>query len=333
MTKHRVVPVSLVVLVIVGWLLSACGSPQPTPLPPPPTAEPTQPPTETPVPTVAPTTRPPTATPTLAPTDVATQTIYAALKAAPQFSTLVAALEQAGLTETLELPGPFTVFAPNDAAFKALPQDQIDALLKNDTLLTEVLLYHVAPGRFTAADLSTMRVLTTALTSTVLTVAGSGTGVTLNDTAIVSPSLAASNGLVYEMAGVLLPTPISAAAPVAHRHGADHGHRLVSAAHRARSERRDRCAAARRVAGRCARHDHRLAIDRRPRPAGPDRLCAALRSRRDQRRESLRPGGAHHGQWAAALRQHDGHSGVDQRRARHQPRSAGRSGHGCDERG
>ena len=164
MTKHHVLPISLIVLVIAGLLLSACGSPQPTPLPPPPTAEPTQPPTETPVPTVEPTvtpTLPPTTTPTIAPTAaptalptaVPTQTIYAVLKAAPQFSTLVAALDQAGLTETLQLPGPFTVFAPDDAAFKALPQDQIDALLKNDTLLQEVLMYHVVPGNYSAAKL------------------------------------------------------------------------------------------------------------------------------------------------------------------------------------
>ncbi|MBI5567575.1 MAG: YbaY family lipoprotein, partial [Chloroflexi bacterium] len=104
-------------------------------------------------------------------------------------------------------------FAPNDDAFKALPQDQIDALLKNDTLLQEVLMYHVVPGRYAAANLSTAQALTTALTSTVLTVSGTGTGVTINEAVIVSPTLAASNGLVYEIASVLLPTQVSAAAP------------------------------------------------------------------------------------------------------------------------
>ncbi len=221
MTKHHLMPISLLVLVIAGLLLSACGSPQPTPLPPPSTAEPTQPPTETPVPTVEPTvspTLPPTTTPTIAPTAaptalptaVPTQTIYSVLKAAPQFSTLVAALEQAGLTETLQLPGPFTVFAPDDAAFKALPQDQIDALLKNDTLLQEVLMYHVVPGNYSAAQLSTVQALTTTLTSTLLAVAGSDPNVTINDTAIVTPNIAASNGIVYEIAGVLIPTQATA---------------------------------------------------------------------------------------------------------------------------
>ena len=223
MNTHRSLSITLVVLISIGLLLGACGAPQPTPLPPPPTAEPTQPPTDTPAPTVEPTvtpTLPPTATPrptaTLAPTPeptrVPTQTIYALLKAAPQFSTLVAALDQAGLTQTLQLPGPFTVFAPNDDAFKALPPDQIDALLKNESLLQEVLMYHVVPGRFTAAQLSGVQALTTALTSTVLTVAGSGADVTINAFAIVSPELAAANGLVHEVAGVLLPTQVSATA-------------------------------------------------------------------------------------------------------------------------
>lgn len=221
MTKHRLASINLVMLMSVGLLLSACGAPQPTPLPPPPTAEPTQSATETPVPTVEPTatsTLPPTAkpvptattAPTPVPTSVPTQTIYAVLQAAPQFSTLIAALDQAGLTQTLELPGPFTVFAPNDDAFKALPQDQIDALLKNDTLLQEVLMYHVVPGRFAAASLNTLQTLTTTLTSTLLTVAGSESGLTINDAAIVSPTLTASNGLVYEIAGLLIPTQATA---------------------------------------------------------------------------------------------------------------------------
>jgi len=222
-THHRLLPVTLVVLTITGLLLSACGSPQPTPLAPPPTAEPTQAPTETPLPTVVPTTTPtlpptvtpaPTATvaPTPVPTSVPTQTIYALLKAAPQFSTLVAAIDQAGLTKTLQLPGPFTVFAPNDAAFKALPQDQIDALLKNDTLLQEVLMYHMVPGRYATTKLGTVQALTTALTSTVLTVAGSGISLTINTAAIVSPSLTASNGIVHEITSVLIPTQVTASA-------------------------------------------------------------------------------------------------------------------------
>ena len=217
MIKHRVRSVSFVEIVIIGLLLSACGSPQPAPLPPPSTAEPTQPPTATLAPTLEPTVTPtpsptatptqaPTVTPTPVPTRVPPQTIYAVLKAAPQFSTLVAALDQASLTQTLELPGPFTVFAPNNDAFKALPPDQIDALLKNDTLLREMLLYHVAPGRYTAANLSALPTLTTALTSAMLTVAGNGAGITLNATAIVSPNLTAANGLVYEIVGVLIPT-------------------------------------------------------------------------------------------------------------------------------
>ncbi len=236
MIKQRALSLSLVLSISVGLWLTACGSPAPTPLPAPATAEPTQAPTETPVPTVEPTVTPtlppsatprPTATPlpTPVPTSVPTQTIYALLSAAPQFSTLLAAIDQAGLTKTLQLPGPFTLFAPNDAAFKTLPQDQIDALLKNDTLLQEVLMYHVVPGRYAAATLGSVPSLTTALTSTVLTVAGSGLSVTVNAAAIVSPDGAASNGLIHEIAGVLIPMQM-ARRRFPDRHGADHGHGL-----------------------------------------------------------------------------------------------------------
>jgi len=73
-------------------------------------------------------------------------------------TTLVAAVKAAGLVETLKGPGPFTVFAPTDAAFKKLPAGTVETLVKpeNKTTLTGILTYHVVPGRLTAADIATM---------------------------------------------------------------------------------------------------------------------------------------------------------------------------------
>ena len=80
-------------------------------------------------------------------------TVVEAAVAAGQFKTLVAAVEAAGLVPTLSGPGPFTVFAPTDAAFSKLPEGAVPSLLKDKKKLTEVLTYHVVAGRITAADL------------------------------------------------------------------------------------------------------------------------------------------------------------------------------------
>src|SRR5690349_18540918 len=76
------------------------------------------------------------------------------------FKTLVAAVQAAGLVETLKGPGPFTVFAPTDAAFAKVPKAQLDALLKDKAALTKVLTYHVVPGKVMAADVRAGRVKT-----------------------------------------------------------------------------------------------------------------------------------------------------------------------------
>ena len=72
--------------------------------------------------------------------------------------TLVTALQAAGLTDTLKGAGPFTVFAPNDAAFAKLPKEKLDALLKDKAALTKLLTAHVVPGKITAADVTAGKV-------------------------------------------------------------------------------------------------------------------------------------------------------------------------------
>ena len=80
------------------------------------------------------------------------QNIVETAVAAGQFKTLAALVTKAGLADTLATGGPFTVFAPTDAAFAKVPQATLDALAQNPDLLKSVLLYHVVPGKVTAAD-------------------------------------------------------------------------------------------------------------------------------------------------------------------------------------
>ena len=84
-------------------------------------------------------------------------TIVAVASQNPDFSTLVTAVTKAGLVKTLSGPGPFTVFAPTDAAFAAIPADQLNAILADKAQLTKILTYHVVPGEVMAADLQPSR--------------------------------------------------------------------------------------------------------------------------------------------------------------------------------
>jgi uncharacterized surface protein with fasciclin (FAS1) repeats len=121
------------------------------------------------------------------------------------FKTLVAAVQAAGLVETLKGPGPFTVFAPTDEAFAALPAGTVDDLLKpeNKDKLTAILTYHVVPGRVMSAD------LTDGLKSK--TVQGSEVtfdldgGAKVNDAKVVTADVAADNGVIHVIDRVMLP--------------------------------------------------------------------------------------------------------------------------------
>jgi uncharacterized surface protein with fasciclin (FAS1) repeats len=122
------------------------------------------------------------------------------------FKTLTAALKAAGLTETLSGVGPFTVFAPTDEAFAALPQDALQELLKpeNKAVLVKILTYHVVPGKVASTDLKSGEVKTVEGGGVNIKV-DSATGVTVNDAKVVQPDIQASNGVIHVIDKVILP--------------------------------------------------------------------------------------------------------------------------------
>ena len=122
---------------------------------------------------------------------------------AGSFKTLATALQAAGLVETLKGPGPFTVFAPTDAAFAKIPKADLDALLKDKAKLTAVLTYHVVPGRVVAADVKPGEVKTVQGQS--LTVKTMGGKVMVDGATVTKTDITASNGVIHVIDSVVLP--------------------------------------------------------------------------------------------------------------------------------
>ena len=131
------------------------------------------------------------------------QTIAATAAATPQLSTLARLVGEAGLTETLSSPGPFTVFAPTDDAFKAVPAKTLEALGKDKALLKSVLSYHVIAGKATAGEVKNGPVKS--VQGANLSLSRSGTFVTVDDAVVTTPDIAASNGVVHIVDRVLMP--------------------------------------------------------------------------------------------------------------------------------
>jgi uncharacterized surface protein with fasciclin (FAS1) repeats len=125
-------------------------------------------------------------------------------RAAANFTTLVVALEAAGLDETLENDGPFTVFAPTDEAFANLPDGTLEALLDDIDALTEILLYHVTTGTLPATDVVESDQITT-LQGTAVDVSVSNDGVFVNTALVLATDQFASNGVIHVINEVLLP--------------------------------------------------------------------------------------------------------------------------------
>ena len=125
---------------------------------------------------------------------------------AGQFNTLAAALEAAGLVETLKGDGPFTVFAPTDAAFAKLPDGTVETLLKpeNRDQLTEILTYHVVPGRVTAAQVVKLSDATTVNGADVSIELSNGS-VFVDNATVVKTDIEASNGIIHIIDTVILP--------------------------------------------------------------------------------------------------------------------------------
>lgn len=143
-------------------------------------------------------------TTTTAPAEEAMGTIVDVASEAGSFSTLLAAAQAAGLVETLQSDGPFTVFAPTDDAFAALPEGTVEALLADPVALTEILLYHVVSGKVLASDVVGLSSATTVQGSDVaITVAGNA--VKLNESNVTATDIEASNGVIHVIDAVLLP--------------------------------------------------------------------------------------------------------------------------------
>ena len=126
--------------------------------------------------------------------------------AAGSFKTLAAALQAAGLVETLKGPGPFTVFAPTDAAFAKLPAGTVESLLKpeNKAKLTAILMYHVVPGRVLAAQVGGMTSAPTANGQT-LAISSENGIVTVDGARVTKADILCSNGVIHVIDTVLLP--------------------------------------------------------------------------------------------------------------------------------
>jgi uncharacterized surface protein with fasciclin (FAS1) repeats len=126
--------------------------------------------------------------------------------AAGAFTTLVAAIEAAGLVETLKGEGPFTVFAPTDAAFAALPEGTLESLLKpeNREQLVAILTYHVVPGKVTAADVAGLSEAATVNGASVDISVNYGT-VKVDGATVVQADVMASNGVIHVIDQVILP--------------------------------------------------------------------------------------------------------------------------------
>jgi uncharacterized surface protein with fasciclin (FAS1) repeats len=139
-----------------------------------------------------------------APSTVAAQDIVDVAAEAGTFTTLLAAAEAAGLVDVLRSEGPFTVFAPTDEAFAALPEGTIEALLADTEALAAILLYHVVPGRVLAADVVALESADTAQGSSIR-ISAYGDTVRINDATILAVDIEASNGVIHVIDSVILP--------------------------------------------------------------------------------------------------------------------------------
>lgn len=190
----------IVGLFVLSLVLAACA----------PAATPTAEPTPMSEPTAAPTEAPATEAP------AATGTIVDIAAGDENFKTLVAAVQAAGLAETLSGDGPFTVFAPTDAAFAALPAGTLDSLLlpENKQQLTDILLYHVVPGKVMAADVAGMngQMADTALEGKQIAIKADMGNVYLNENVkVTTTDIEAANGVIHVIDAVLLPPSEDAA--------------------------------------------------------------------------------------------------------------------------
>lgn len=140
------------------------------------------------------------------PAEMPTMDIVETAVASDDFNTFVTAVTEAELVDTLKGDGPFTVFAPTDAAFAELPEGTVETLLQpeNAADLTGVLTYHVVPSAVMSSDLSDGMTVATVNGETI-TIGVSDAGVTVNDATVVTADIETSNGVIHVIDSVLLP--------------------------------------------------------------------------------------------------------------------------------
>jgi len=135
--------------------------------------------------------------------------IVGVLAKSPNHKTFSQLVKTAGLVDTLKAKGPFTVFAPTDAAFAKLPKATLDSLKKpeNKDKLKSILLYHIINGRVTSRDLMGMKSPTSvsSLNGAKLTITHTKSAIKVNKAAVIKPDLTASNGIVHTIDAVLMP--------------------------------------------------------------------------------------------------------------------------------
>jgi uncharacterized surface protein with fasciclin (FAS1) repeats len=145
-----------------------------------------------------------------APAEAVAGDIVAVASGTEGFATLVAAVTAAGLVETLQGAGPFTVFAPNDAAFAALPAGLVDKLLlpENLAVLTSILTYHVVSGKIMSTDVMAGDAPSVEGSTIAL---GTTDGVQVNDATVIAADVEASNGVIHVIDKVLVPPTVDLA--------------------------------------------------------------------------------------------------------------------------
>jgi uncharacterized surface protein with fasciclin (FAS1) repeats len=122
-----------------------------------------------------------------------------------RFTTLVAAVNAAGLTETLKGPGPFTLFAPTDSAFAKLPPGTVESLLAEPATLKDILLFHVVPGKVMAADAAKLSKAASVLGDSLSIMVMPDGKIMIGDANVVIGDIEASNGVIHVIDKVLLP--------------------------------------------------------------------------------------------------------------------------------
>ena len=139
-------------------------------------------------------------------TQLSAKTIVEIAAGSPDHTTLVAAVKAAGLADTLGGDGPFTVFAPTNAAFAKLPAGTVESLLKpeNKAKLVAILTYHVVPGKVMAGDVAGKKTMAKSVQGSQITVDGMG-GVMVDNAKVVKADIAASNGVIHVIDAVIMP--------------------------------------------------------------------------------------------------------------------------------